>query len=81
MKSLILIGDAPPHEKNENPHKIDWREEAESLKNIQAGIVNSLATDEKFRKSILNNTISQAQIEKEVEAAIAEETQEKEDQY
>jgi hypothetical protein len=33
MKSLILIGDAPPHEKNENPHKIDWREEAESLKN------------------------------------------------
>jgi len=33
MKSLILIGDAPPHEKNENPHKIDWREEAETLKN------------------------------------------------
>jgi hypothetical protein len=33
MKSLILIGDAPPHEKNENPNKIDWRLEAESLKN------------------------------------------------
>ncbi len=33
MKSLILIGDAPPHEKNENPYKIDWRDEAESLKN------------------------------------------------
>ena len=33
MKSLILIGDAPPHEKNENPKKIDWRVEAESLKN------------------------------------------------
>lgn len=33
MKSLILIGDAPPHEKNENPHNIDWRVEAESLKN------------------------------------------------
>ena len=33
MKSLILIGDAPPHEKNENPHKIDWRDEAETLKN------------------------------------------------
>ena len=33
MKSLILIGDAPPHEKNENPEKIDWRLEAESLKN------------------------------------------------
>lgn len=33
MKSLILIGDAPPHGKNENPQKIDWRVEAESLKN------------------------------------------------
>jgi hypothetical protein len=33
MKSLILIGDAPPHEKNENPKKLDWRLEAESLKN------------------------------------------------
>lgn len=33
MKSLILIGDAPPHEKNENPTKIDWRFEAECLKN------------------------------------------------
>lgn len=33
MKSLILIGDAPPHEKNENPEKIDWRVETEALKN------------------------------------------------
>lgn len=33
MKSLILIGDAPPHEKLENPENIDWREEAEALKN------------------------------------------------
>jgi uncharacterized Zn finger protein len=33
VKSLILIGDAPPHEKNENPLKIDWRYEAETLKN------------------------------------------------
>lgn len=33
LKSLILIGDAPPHEKNENPLKIDWRYEAETLKN------------------------------------------------
>ncbi len=33
MKSLILIGDAPPHEPNENPTKINWRLEAESLKN------------------------------------------------
>ncbi len=33
VKSLILIGDAPPHETNENPYKINWRLEAESLKN------------------------------------------------
>ena len=33
MKSLILIGDAPPHEKNNNPENIDWREETEALKN------------------------------------------------
>ena len=44
MKSLILIGDAPPHEKNENPQKIDWREEAESLnnRNIQVFSVQCL---------------------------------------
>ena len=52
---------------------LEINSKAESLKNIQAGIVNSLATDEKFRRSILNNTISQAQIEKEVEAAIVRE--------
>ncbi len=33
MKSLIMIGDAPPHEKNENPTKIDWLEETEKLRN------------------------------------------------
>ena len=33
MKSLVMIGDAVPHEKNENPFKIDWREEAEKLAN------------------------------------------------
>lgn len=33
MKSLILIGDAPPHRPKENPEKIDWKLEAESLRN------------------------------------------------
>jgi hypothetical protein len=33
MKSIVMIGDAPPHEKNENKEKIDWREEAEKLAN------------------------------------------------
>jgi hypothetical protein len=44
MKSLILIGDAPPHEKNENPQKIDWRVEAEALnnRNIQVFSVQCL---------------------------------------
>lgn len=31
-KSLVLIGDAPPHEVNENPGKIDWRLEAKAFK-------------------------------------------------
>ena len=37
VKSLVMIGDAPPHEKNENPEKIDWFEEAERLRdrNVQ----------------------------------------------
>lgn len=30
-RSLVMIGDAPPHEKNKNPHKLDWRVEAKSL--------------------------------------------------
>lgn len=49
MKSLILIGDAPPHEKNENPYKIDWREEAESLnnRNIQVFSVQCLNSGNK----------------------------------
>jgi hypothetical protein len=44
MKSVVMIGDAPPHEKNENPQKIDWREEAESLRdrNIQVFSVQCL---------------------------------------
>jgi hypothetical protein len=44
MKSLVMIGDAPPHETNENPQKINWREEAESLanRNIQVFSVQCL---------------------------------------
>jgi hypothetical protein len=44
MKSLVIIGDAPPHEKNENQHKLDWREEAEKLanRNIQIFSVQCL---------------------------------------
>lgn len=44
MKSIVMIGDAPPHEKNENPEKIDWTEEAELLadRNIQIFSVQCL---------------------------------------
>ena len=27
LKTILLIGDAPPHMKNENPYNIDWIEE------------------------------------------------------
>ena len=44
MKSLVMIGDAPPHGRNENPMKLDWREEAERLanRNIQIFSVQCL---------------------------------------
>lgn len=31
QKALVMIGDAPPHEVNENPGRIDWREEVKTL--------------------------------------------------
>lgn len=33
VRSLVMIGDAVPHEKNSNPEKIEWREEVEHLRN------------------------------------------------
>jgi hypothetical protein len=44
MKSLVLIGDAPPHQANENPEKICWKEESEKLanRNIQVFSVQCL---------------------------------------
>lgn len=44
MKSLVMIGDAPPHEKNENACKLDWKEEVEKLasRNIQVFSVQCL---------------------------------------
>lgn len=44
MKSLVMIGDAPPHEPNDNPEKINWRIEAESLRdrNVQVFSVQCL---------------------------------------
>jgi len=44
MKSIVMIGDAPPHDKHSNPGKIDWREETEALanRNIQIFSVQCL---------------------------------------
>lgn len=38
VRALLMIGDAYPHEKNENPHKIDWRDEISELKNMGISI-------------------------------------------
>lgn len=32
IRALLMVGDAYPHEKNENPHNIDWRSEVNELK-------------------------------------------------
>ena len=32
VRSLVIIGDAPPHSKEINPHKLDWKEEVSKLK-------------------------------------------------
>ncbi|QKF94849.1 VWa domain-containing protein [Fadolivirus algeromassiliense] len=37
-KILVMIGDANPHPVNENPHKIDWKEECHKLKNMNVRI-------------------------------------------
>ncbi len=49
LKSLIMIGDAIPHDKNATPLKIDWREEAEKLanRNIQIFSVQCLNNGKK----------------------------------
>lgn len=31
LRVLVMIGDAVPHNKNDNPHKLDWRNEVDEL--------------------------------------------------
>jgi hypothetical protein len=38
VRSLVMIGDAVPHEKNANPEHIEWREEVEHLRNLGVNI-------------------------------------------
>lgn len=37
-RALIMIGDAYPHEKNDNPYKLDWRNELEEIKKMGINI-------------------------------------------
>lgn len=38
MRALVMIGDAYPHPVNDNPHKLDWRNEVEELKKMDINI-------------------------------------------
>jgi hypothetical protein len=62
MKSLIMIGDAIPHDKNSNPHKINWKEECDKLnvRNIQVYSVQCLNSGDseayEFYSTVANKT-------------------------
>ena len=38
LRALIVIGDAPPHEPNKNPYKINWRNEIDEIKKMGINI-------------------------------------------
>lgn len=38
LRALVVIGDAPPHEPNKNPHKINWRNEVDEIKKMGISI-------------------------------------------
>lgn len=38
MRALVIIGDAYPHNKEDNPKKIDWKEEVEEIKKMGINI-------------------------------------------
>jgi hypothetical protein len=38
MRALVMIGDAYPHEKDDNPEKIDWKEQVEEIKKMGINI-------------------------------------------
>lgn len=45
MRSIVLIGDAYPHEKDENPYKIDWRTEAKELMGMGVNVYSIQCLD------------------------------------
>ena len=38
MRALVMIGDAYPHKKEDNPEHIDWKEQVEEIKNMGINI-------------------------------------------
>jgi len=38
MRALVMIGDAYPHKKEDNPNKIDWKEELDEIKKMGINI-------------------------------------------
>lgn len=50
-RSFIIIGDAYPHEKHENPHDLDWRKEAEVVGKMGINIYSIQALDSGNAKS------------------------------
>lgn len=50
-RSLIMIGDAYPHEKNANPYNLDWRNEAQELAKMGVNIYSVQALNSGSSKS------------------------------
>jgi hypothetical protein len=51
MRALVMIGDAYPHEKSNNPENIDWKEEVEEIKKMGINIYSVQALDSGNSKS------------------------------
>jgi hypothetical protein len=51
MRALVMIGDAYPHDKDDNPEKIDWKEQVEEIKKMGINIYSVQALDSGSGKS------------------------------
>ncbi len=64
--ALVLIGDDLPHEKNQNPEKIDWREQCKLLVCMHSTHTSILyirqQANQKFKGNPKNATICSASI-------------------
>jgi hypothetical protein len=62
VRVLVMVGDAYPHEKNDNPYKIDWRHEVDEIKDMGISIYSvqclnhGNSTSKIFFKQISNKT-------------------------